>query len=114
MKLMISGCWERTTLDDVGSRFASGEHTVPPEPCTLITRWHDPSAKRFWLAVDTPDARVIQDWMARWIDIIDWEVNIALDDEEVGELLGNVLAARHDFQRKGPASARPPGRSLTG
>ena len=33
------------------------------------------------------------DWMARWIDIIDWEVNTALSDEEVGELLGNVLAA---------------------
>ena len=31
--------------------------------------------------------------MARWIDIIDWEVNTALDDAEVGELLGKVLAA---------------------
>ena len=46
MKLMITGCWERTTLEDVGSRFASGEHAVPPAPSTLITRWHDPSSKR--------------------------------------------------------------------
>ena len=91
MKLMITGCWERTTLREVGSRFASGEHAVPPAPATLITRWHDPSAKKFWLVVDTPDSQTIQDWMARWVDIIDWEVNSALDDNEVGGLLGNVL-----------------------
>ena len=31
--------------------------------------------------------------MARWIDIIDWEVNAVLSDDEVGVLLGNVLGA---------------------
>ena len=91
MKLMIVGSWGRTTLQEVGSRFASGEHAVPPEPCTLITRWHDPSSKLFWLVVETPDSKVIQEWMSRWTDIIDWDTYTALDDQEVGEMLGNLL-----------------------
>ncbi|MCG7897463.1 MAG: DUF3303 domain-containing protein [Candidatus Thiodiazotropha lotti] len=91
MKLMIIGSWQRTTLQEVGGRFASGEHAIPPEPCTLITRWHDPSSKLFWLVVDTPDAKIIQEWLSRWTDIIDWETFTALDDQEVGEMLSKLL-----------------------
>jgi hypothetical protein len=91
MKLMIVGSWERTTLQEVGSRFASGEYAVPPSPCTLITRWHDPSSKLFWLVVETPDSQPIQEWMSRWTDIVDWETYTALDDQEVGEMLGKLL-----------------------
>lgn len=91
MKMMIVGSWERTTLQEVGSRFARGEHSDPPESCTLITRWHDPSSRLFWLVVETPDAKTILEWMSRWTDIIDWETFPVVDDQEVGALLGNLL-----------------------
>lgn len=91
MKLMLMGDWSGTTLQDVGGRFASGEHAVPPEPCRLLTRWHDPSSKLFWLVVDAPDAGVLQEWMSRWSDIIDWQAYPVLDDNEVGEMLGKLL-----------------------
>ncbi|MEW8383147.1 MAG: DUF3303 family protein, partial [Candidatus Thiodiazotropha taylori] len=93
---MIIGSWQRTTLQEVGGRFASGEHSIPPEPCTLITRWHDPSSKRFWLVVDTPDAKIIQEWLSRWTDIIDWETFTVLDDQEVGEMLSRLLSSYQD------------------
>ena len=91
MKMMLMGSWERATLEEVGSRFANGEHSVPPEPCKMITRWHDPSSRLFWLVVDTPDTKTIQEWASRWSDIIDWQVFPVVDDAEVGELLGNLL-----------------------
>lgn len=91
MKIMLVGDWNSTTLQEIGSRFASGEHAAPPEPCQLITRWHDPSSKLFWLVVDTPDSSIIQEWMSRWTDIIEWQVFSVLDDGEVGEMLGKLL-----------------------
>lgn len=93
MKLMIVGSWERSTLQEVGSRFASGEHAVPPEPCKVITRWHDPSSRLFWLVVDAPDSKIVQEWMSHWTDIIDWMTHTVLDDQEVGDLLRNVLSS---------------------
>ena len=93
MKLMLVGSWGRTALDEIGARFAGGEHAVPPEPCVLVTRWHDPASKLFWLVVETPDSGTIQEWMSRWTDIIDWEVYPVLDDQEVGAMLGNLLGS---------------------
>ncbi len=91
MKLMFVGDWTGTTLENIGSRFAGGDHASPPEPCKLLTRWHDPSSKRFWLVVEAPDAGVIQAWMSRWTDIIVWQASPVLDDNEVGEMLGELL-----------------------
>ncbi|MES9833546.1 MAG: DUF3303 family protein [Candidatus Thiodiazotropha sp. DIVDIV] len=91
MKLMIVGSWSRTTLQEIGSRFAKGEHAVPPSPCLVITRWHDPSSKLFWLVVDTPDSTLIQEWMSRWTDIVDWETYTVIDDGEVRDMLGKLL-----------------------
>ena len=91
MKLMIVGSWNKTEIQEIGSRFASGDYSNPPEPCALITRWHDPSSKLFWLVVETPDAATIQEWMSRWTDIIEWETFAVLDDQEVGELIGKFL-----------------------
>lgn len=88
---MLVGDWGGTTLQQIGKRFASGEYSVPPDPCRLITRWHDPSSKVFWLVVDAPDSTIIQEWMSRWTDIIDWQMFSVLDDDEVGAMLGKLL-----------------------
>ena len=47
MKLMIVGSWSRTTLQEIGSRFAKGEHAVPPESLPR----HYPLARSFIEAV---------------------------------------------------------------
>ena len=91
MKLMLVGSWEKTEIHEIGERFASGQYSNPPEPCDLIARWHDPSSKRFWLVVEVPDSKIIQAWMSRWTDIVEWETFVVLDDQEVGELIGQLL-----------------------
>ena len=91
MKLMLVGSWSQTTLEVIGGRFAAGEHSVPPEPCQMLARWHDPSSKLFWVVVDAPEIVVIQEWMSRWSDIVDWETFTALDDAEVGGMLETLL-----------------------
>ena len=91
MKFMLVGDWTGSTIEEVGGRFANGEHSAPPEPCKVITRWHDPSSKLFWLVVETPDAATLQEWMSRWTDIINWNTFPVMDDQEVGEVLARLL-----------------------
>ena len=91
MKLMIIGDWSRTTLEEVGSKFASGVDVDLPEGASLVTRWHDPSSRLVWIVVDTPDAATIQNWLVRWSEYMDWETYTVIDDDEVGALLGEVL-----------------------
>jgi len=91
MRLMLIGDWDGSTIEEIGERFDGGDDSNPPEPCKLITRWHDPSSQTFWLVVDAPDTRVLQEWMSRWTDIVDWETYPVLDDAEVTELIENFV-----------------------
>ena len=91
MRLLLVGRWSGVTIGEIGARFAEGEHSAPPAPCKLVARWHDPSAKIFWVIVEDADVSVLQEWMSRWSDIIEWETHTALDDVEVGAMLGKLL-----------------------
>lgn len=92
MKMMVMGHWGRTTLQEIGSKFASGEDVSPPENTELLARWHDPASRLVWIVVDTPDSLTIQNWMVRWSDYIDWDIYSVVDDDEVGALLEEVLS----------------------
>ena len=91
MRLMLVGNWDRTTLEEIGSKFASGEHVAPPEPVEMIARWHDPSSRQVWLVVEAPDATSLQEWTSRWSEYLEWEIYPVMNDEEVGALLETLL-----------------------
>ncbi len=93
MKIMLVGDWARSTLQEVGTKFASGEDVTPPDNSTLIARWHDPASRLVWIVIDTPDSASIQNWMVRWSDYIDWQTYTVIEDDEVGTLLNDLLPA---------------------
>ena len=91
MKLMLVLNWDRSSLKEIGGKFASGVDVDVPEGVTLLGRWHDPASRMAWMVVETSDLVILQTWMARWSDFLDWETYTVMDDEEVGQVLQNVL-----------------------
>lgn len=89
MKLMIIVDWNGSTIQEIGAKFASGEDVVP-EGAELISRWHDPGAKKAWAVVDAPDAETVQRWMLKWSNMVDFETHAVLDDAGAGALLGEM------------------------
>ena len=90
MKLMLVGSWERATFAEIGSRFGRGED-VEPEGATILSRWHDPSSRMFWVVVETDDAAAVQRWTLAWSDDVDWETYVVMDDAETGAILQDEL-----------------------
>ena len=90
MHLMIIIDWNRSTLQEIGGKFASGVD-VEPENAKILSRWHDPGAKKAWIVVDTPDAAAVQDWVTAWADYMDVTMHAVIDDAEVGAILQKRL-----------------------
>lgn len=61
-----------------------------PEGAELISRWHDPGAKKAWTVVDAPDAQTVQLWMLKWSNMVDFETHAVVDDAGAGALLGEM------------------------
>lgn len=92
MKLMMVIDWTRTDFESIASKFASGEDANPPEGVTMISRWHDISAKKAWVVIDADDASKVQAWTGAWADYRDWETHVIVDDEEVGPIIEKLLS----------------------
>lgn len=86
MKIMLVGDWSRSTMDEVGGKFAKGED-VAPDGAEMIARWHDPASKRVWIVVDTPDSLTVQRWTARWSNFMEFQAHTVIDDAEAGAVL---------------------------
>ena len=51
MKLMLVVDWKRTSLDKIGTKFASGEDAAPPQGVKMLGRWHDLASKKAWISL---------------------------------------------------------------
>ena len=92
MKFLCEGDWGScTSLGEIGGRFLNDGDLVPSEGMALVGRWHDVSAKMFWLVVEVSDLAAFQGWAAKWSDYIDFTVYPVLDDEECAGVLSEVL-----------------------
>ena len=93
MKMMCIGDWsDRCSLSEIGGAFASLGDQFPEEGMTRIARWHNVSAKRFFLVVEVDDTSVFETWAAKWANYFDLSIFPVLDDEEIVAVLGNALA----------------------
>ena len=62
MKIILVGDWSRYTMDQVGGKLAKGEEGMP-DGAEIISRWHDPGAKKVGIAVAASDAVSVQRWL---------------------------------------------------
>lgn len=73
--------------DDAIARFVDGAALQEPDGVTLVSRWHSVGGGRGWSVVDTNDPATIMDWLMRWSDLLSYEVEPVVTDEEFGGLL---------------------------
>ena len=86
MKFMITYEMTYDTFEDRTSRFLETGGT-PPAGIEMHGRWHSVSGARGWVLASTDDAQALYRWIGQWADLMHFEVDAVLDDEEAAQVL---------------------------
>ena len=63
-----------------------------PEGLEYVGSWIEPSFQRCFLVAQCDDSRLIQEWVLRWADLIDFEVVPVVASKETAEVVALVAA----------------------
>lgn len=58
---------------------------MAPEGLTYVASWVDDKFERCYQLMETHDRRLLDDWMANWNDLVDFEVYPVLTSNEAAE-----------------------------
>jgi hypothetical protein len=47
---------------------------LAPDGLTYVASWVDEPLRRCWQLMETDDRRLLDEWMANWSDLVDFEV----------------------------------------
>jgi len=67
-------------------RFTDGSALQAPEGAKDLGRWHSANGRTGWSVVETDDPKILADWLLRWTDIISYDIEPVISDEEIGSL----------------------------
>jgi hypothetical protein len=56
-----------------------------PEGLTYVSSWVDDKLARCYQVMQAPERRLLDEWMARWSDLIDFEVHAVMTSAEAAE-----------------------------
>ncbi len=62
-----------------------------PEGLEYVSSWIDESLERCYQVMQTADRRLLDQWMANWDDIVDFEVHPVITSAEARERIGPRL-----------------------
>lgn len=65
---------------------------LAPEGLQYISSWVDDKLERCFQLMETPDITCLQEWIANWSDIVDFEIYPVISSQEAAE---RVLSDRH-------------------
>jgi hypothetical protein len=65
---------------------------ILPNGLVLVSVWFDEDVERGYRLMQTHDRRLLDEWMANWTDLINFEVYHVITPEEAGE---KVAARMH-------------------
>jgi hypothetical protein len=63
----------------------SDKGRLAPEELTYVSSWFDDKFERCYQLMETADRRLLDQWMANWVDIVDFEVYPVLTSKEAAE-----------------------------
>lgn len=86
MRFMISYSLPIETIEERTSRFLE-TGAVPPAGIIMEGRWHSVCGALGWLVANTDDAQALYKWITDWADIIEFQVDPVILDEEAGAIL---------------------------
>lgn len=61
---------------------------LAPERLTYINSWIDEPLTTCWQVMESPDRALLDQWIANWKDIVDFEVIPVITSKEAAERLG--------------------------
>jgi hypothetical protein len=67
---------------------------LAPEGVSYISSWVDHKLTRCYQVMAAPDRDLIDQWMANWSDLIDFEVHPVVTSKEAAEMVGTSCGQR--------------------
>jgi hypothetical protein len=64
---------------------------LAPQGLTYVSSWVDTQLQRCYQLMETDDRQLLDDWMAQWNDIVDFEVYPVITSAEAGERMAPRL-----------------------
>lgn len=92
MKFMITFPLTHRDYKERVSRFLDSGGAPFPEEVKLLGRWFTASHSRGFVLVETSDAKALFRWSSTWSDIVDFQIEPVVTDEEAGGILTDMQA----------------------
>jgi hypothetical protein len=64
-----------------------------PEGLTYVDSWVEANLQRCFQLMECDDSRLFQEWVARWQDIVDFEIIPVVSSKETAETMKAFLAS---------------------
>ena len=64
---------------------------LAPEGLTYVSSWVDDKLERCYQLIETEDHRLLEEWMANWRDLTDFEVYPVMTSKEAAEKIAPRL-----------------------
>jgi hypothetical protein len=64
---------------------------LAPHGLTYVSSWVDTRLERCYQLMETDDPRLLDDWMERWSDVVDFEVYPVITSSEAAERIAPRL-----------------------
>ena len=64
---------------------------MAPDGLNYISSWVDHDMARCYQVMEAPDRALLDQWMANWIDLVEFEVHPVMTSKEATELIGPKL-----------------------
>jgi hypothetical protein len=64
---------------------------LAPEGLTYVSSWVDEKMERCFQLMETEDRRLLEQWMGKWSDIVEFEVYPVITSKEAVEKIGPRL-----------------------
>ena len=83
---MITWRLPPATRNESIKRFMNTDARRAPEGLTELSRWHAARGDGGYTVVETDHPKNITNWLLQWSDLLSYEVEPVITDEELGEL----------------------------
>jgi hypothetical protein len=67
---------------------------MAPEGLRYVSSWVGENFERCYQLMETDDRRLLDEWMANWSDLVDFEIYPVITSQEAAERIGPVLEQR--------------------
>ncbi len=64
---------------------------MSPEGLRYVSSWVDEKLERCYQLMQTDDRLLLDEWIANWSDLVDFEVYAVISSQEAAEKIGSLL-----------------------